>query len=247
MKVDPVMNDKMPELSFSLRDSTEEQVSIVIVNHNQAPYLNMLLQSIVLCSMNHNYEIVIVDNGSGKEDQEFLDSLPDDVKVIRNDKNLYWSKAANQGFKATNKDSKYVIFMHPDVVILNNSWVDVLATLSEEKKSGIVGARTGEFEISKQPISYVQEHCVLYTRECFNDLGGFPEILPQMGHSFIQTIKAAYRNYNPIALDPKTVTICHHYSAFNIPIEEWNVILQNAYNEIPKLIQQIQSKPFGNS
>src|SRR5271170_170917 len=104
-----------PEITLDLHDGSEEQVSIIVV-YNDRPdgksmsYLNICLQSIAVASYNNNYEIIVVDNGSGKESQDFLDDIKDEVKIVRNDRNLYWSAAANRGVAAADKNSKYFIF-----------------------------------------------------------------------------------------------------------------------------------------
>ena len=86
------------QLTIPLHDGTEEQVSIVVVHNDKPEYLNLCLQSIAVTSFNNNYELIVVDNNSGKESQAFLDEIEEDgVKVIRNDKNLFWSAAANKG------------------------------------------------------------------------------------------------------------------------------------------------------
>ena len=84
----------------------------------------------------------MVDNGSGKESQDFLDDIQGEVKVVRNEKNMYWSAACNKGVQAADKNSKYYIFLHCDVVVLNPAWMDLLINVSEAQHSGFVGIDT---------------------------------------------------------------------------------------------------------
>lgn len=84
----PLTGDR-PELVIPLNDSTNEVVSIIIVHKDRPALLNICLQSIAVTSFNNNYEIIVVDNGSGPESQAFLDEIEDEVKVIRNEKNIY--------------------------------------------------------------------------------------------------------------------------------------------------------------
>jgi GT2 family glycosyltransferase len=86
--------------------NVQDSVSIVIVHKDKPEYLNIALQSIAVNSINNNYEIVVVDNASGADTQTFLDDLEKDVKVVRSDKNLYFSAAANLGFRHADKNSK---------------------------------------------------------------------------------------------------------------------------------------------
>ena len=77
-----------PEMSIKMHDGSDEQVSIIIVHKDRPEYLNICLQSIAVTSINNNYEIIVVDNGSGQETQDFLDTIEKDgIKVIRRSKN----------------------------------------------------------------------------------------------------------------------------------------------------------------
>src|SRR5581483_4245255 len=140
----PLEGDR-PELTIPLHDGTEEQLSIVIIHNDKPEQLNILLQSIAVTSFNNNYEIIVVDNNSGKESQDFLSAVEEDgVKVIRNEKNLFWSAAANKGAAAVSKNSKYIMFMHHDVVVLNPAWIDLMINVSESQQSGMVGLELGQ-------------------------------------------------------------------------------------------------------
>src|SRR3954469_13852250 len=109
------------DLSFPITPNSDELVSIIIVHRDKPAYLNIALQSIAVTSLNNNYEIIIVDNGS--ETQDALDFLEDleqqDCKIVRVKENCWWAKAANMGAKAASKNSKYMIFLHHDIVVLN--------------------------------------------------------------------------------------------------------------------------------
>src|SRR3954465_10754410 len=92
------------ERSISLvQDGSEEQVSIIVVHKDRPEYLNICLQSIAVTSMNNNYELIVVDNNSGPESQDYLDAIKDDVKIVKCDRNYYWAIAANKGALAADK------------------------------------------------------------------------------------------------------------------------------------------------
>ena len=126
-----ILDTSRSDLTVSLKNYSDEQISIIVVHKDRPEYLNLLLQSICVTSFNSNYEIIVVDNGSEKESQQFLDEIEGTVKVIRNEKNLYWSAACNKGANASDKNSKYLIFMHCDIVITNPSWLDLLLNVAE--------------------------------------------------------------------------------------------------------------------
>ena len=139
----------------------------------------MCLQSITATSSNNNYELIVVDNNSGEESQAFLNAIEEDgVKVIRNSKNLYWSAAANKGAEAASRLSKYIVFLHHDVVVLNSAWLDLLTNVSESHQSGMVGLELGQYFMQNQKVDFVQEWCVLFSKQAWRDIGPWPETLP---------------------------------------------------------------------
>jgi len=138
-----------PELIINLNESVNEAISVIIVHKDRPEYLNICLQSIAVNSANNSYEIIVVDNNSGPTTQSFLQDIENDVKVVRNNKNLYWSAAINAGIKAANPNTKYFIFMHSDVVILNPSWMDLFVNVCESNNSGMVGLETSSYYIKR--------------------------------------------------------------------------------------------------
>lgn len=221
------------------RSNVEDSISIVIVNKDRPGMLNICLQSIAEMSTNNNYEIIVVDNNSGSETQSFLTDLERDIKVIKNERNLYFSTAANIGFNLADRNSKYIVFMHSDVVILNPAWLDLLVNVAEANKSGMVGLESGQYYIGNQKIEYVSEWCVMFKRECFEKIGKWPEQLPLIGNAFIATLKAQQEQFAPQIMKN---TIAHHYKVFNIDVNEYEKISEEALALLPKIVSQVQAR-----
>jgi GT2 family glycosyltransferase len=228
------------ELKIDLaKANIQDSVSIVIVHKDKPEYLNICLQSIAVNSINNNYEIIVVDNASGPETQIFLDDLEKDVKVVRNDKNLYFSAAANLGFRHANKNSKYVIFMHYDVVILNPAWIDLMINVAEANKSGFVGLESGQYMIGNQKVEFVQEWCLLTTRQCMEKINLFPEQLPLVGNAFIATLRAQQEGFKPQVMKNNLV---HHYKAFSVDVNTYEKLSEEALALLPKIVSQAQAR-----
>ncbi len=242
------LSGNRPELTINLHDNTDEQVSIVVVHKDRPEYLNICLQSIAVTSFNNNYELIVVDNGSGKESQSYLDNISSDVKIVRNERNLYWAIAANKGALAADKHSKYIIFLHCDVVITNPAWIDLLVNVAESQNSGMVGVELQSYFMQNQKVDFVQEYCVLFTRECWEAIGpwqaniksnGEFEGLPQIGTSFIMTMKAQIKGFTPqVMRNP----ILHHYRIFSLDINEYERLTEKAMIEIPRQLRNIQTQ-----
>lgn len=235
----PLEGDR-PELSINLHDGSEEQVSIIIVHRDRPEYLNICLQSIAVTSYNNNYEIIVIDNASGSDSQEYLDEIEKDgIKVIRNKENIYFGPAINKGVEAANKNSKYFIFMHCDVVVLNPAWLDLFINVSEAHNSGLVGIEMQSYFLQQQKVDFIQEWCMLMTRECWEDCGPFPPELPQIGSSFILTMKAQQAAYRPQVMRN---AVCHHYRVFSLDINLYEQLTEKAMVSIPQLLRAMQSK-----
>ncbi len=230
-----------PELIIdTVQDNSSEQVSIIIVHKDRPEYLNICLQSIHVMSNMNNFEIIVVDNGSGKDSQDFLDALEDEgIKVVRRKgENLWWSHAANEGVKVADINSKYFIFMHCDTVVLDFSWMDMLINLAEANESGLIGLSMGTYLIAKQKVDFIQEWCMLMTRQCWNDIGPWPEELPMVGHAFIMTLRAQIKGYKPQSMKNKPV---HHYKVFSMKPSEYTKMTEEARFMVGKLMAQTQA------
>jgi len=233
-----------PEINVPLHENSEEQVSIIVVHKDRPEYLNICLQSIAVASYNNNYELIVVDNGSDKNSQAFLDDIQNEVKLVRNEKNLYWSAACNKGVQKADKNSKYLIFMHCDVVILNPAWIDLLINVSESQNSGFVGIETQAYQMGNQKVEFLQEYVLLMTRDCWNDAGPWPEELPQIGPGFLLTLRAQQKGHKPqIMKNP----ICHHYKIFSLNINEYERLQEQAMSALPKLLSDVHSRPVTNT
>lgn len=234
------LEGERPELTVKLHENTDDHISIIVVHKDRPEYLNICLQSIAVTSFNNNYEIIVVDNASGKDSQEFLKDIETEVKVIRNDKNLFWSAACNLGVQAADKNSKYFLFLHCDVVVLNPAWIDLLVNVSEAQQSGFVGIDTQSYMMGNQKVDFLQEYVLLMTRDCWNDIGPWPEQLPQVGPSFIMTMKAQQQGHKPQIMKNQIV---HHYRIFSMDISEYERMTEQAMVTLPKLLTDIQAKP----
>jgi glycosyltransferase involved in cell wall biosynthesis len=232
------------EMTFDLNSQgSEERVSIIVIHKDRPEYLNITLQTIAVCSINNNFELVVVDNGSDQRTQTFLDQLEEDgVKVVRNNENVWWAKAANQGAKAASKDSKYLVFMHHDVTILNPAWLDLMINVSESNKSGLVGLSMRSYDINQQRYPFIDESCLLVSRECWKDAGPFAEELPQEGAPFIFTYKANRNGHAPQCIDQKVTPCAHHFRIFAMDFNEHERFAEKAQMMLPKLIGDIQGQ-----
>ena len=236
------LEGKKPTLSFNLHDGSDERISIVVVHKDKPEYLSMCLQSIAVTSVNSNVEIIVVDNNSEKKDSlDYLQGLEDQgIKVVRNNKNLYWSPAVNRGIEAASKGSKYFVLMHCDVVVLASGWLDFLINVSQGNQCGMVGVQLDSYEMQGQKIDFIEDWCVLITRECWNAVGPYNEELPVLGASFLFTMKAQSKQFNPQII--RNDGMVHHYKIMSMKYSDYERWSEKAQRDIPQFIRKLQSE-----
>ncbi len=113
--------------------------SIIIPVFNQIEYTLETIESIYR-ETEENFELILIDNGSDEKTAVPLQKLSDEkenVKVIRNDENLGFPKAINQGLRAAH--GKYVVIANNDIVV-TKGWLRKMIVHAESRPNiGIVG------------------------------------------------------------------------------------------------------------
>lgn len=111
--------------------------SIIIVNWKSIDLLKNCLSSIRNCTIN-NYEIIVVDNASGKNEQRELKTIKN-IKIICNSVNRGFAAANNQGFAISR--GNYILMLNPDTLLLNNAIDKMLYFLSEHENIHAAGPK----------------------------------------------------------------------------------------------------------
>jgi len=109
------------------------QVSIVIVNYNSGSFLKEAVRS-VMDQTDVTLEVIVVDNAS-RDDS--LDALPEQIKIIRNDKNLGFAKGCNLG--TAEARGQYVLFLNPDSRLHHGSLAKLVETLEQTPNAVVAG------------------------------------------------------------------------------------------------------------
>jgi len=113
-------------------------VSIVIVTWNSRRYIEKCLEC--LCKQLYtDYEIIVVDNASLDGTIEYLNQNHSHLTIIKNQKNLGFAKAGNQGIKAS--EGEFILMLNPDVFPEPNFLEELVKTLSHNSRYGAVGGK----------------------------------------------------------------------------------------------------------
>lgn len=123
-------------------------VSIVIVNYNSTDYLLKCLESIFRLTKEISFEVIIIDNASNEFDKKFLLSKYQGIRVIKNEQNIGFAKANNQGFNLAN--GKYTLFLNNDTILIENTIKNVFDFAEKYNNDVFVGCQLLNADYSKQ-------------------------------------------------------------------------------------------------
>jgi GT2 family glycosyltransferase len=98
--------------------SNEIKLSISIVNYNTTEFVLKLIESIKEYSNGIDYEILVFDNASSDSPERITNKF-NEVKLIKNDRNLFFTKADNQN--VIRSKGKYILSINPDTLVTANA------------------------------------------------------------------------------------------------------------------------------
>ena len=180
------------------------ECSIIIPVFNKADLTQQCITQLAQITEGVTYEVIVVDNASTDETSTFLSTLGGDVQIIRNDKNLGFAKACNQGAEIAK--GRNLVFLNNDT-IPQSGWLHALVSeVNSSSEVKIVGSKllfpdntiqhAGVVFSRKYVLPYhwarglpgdsllvnqrryfkaVTGACMLVDREAFEKVGGFDE------------------------------------------------------------------------
>lgn len=118
-------------------------ISVIIPNKDHTDDLELCLFSMTRKSTYRNYEILIVENNSEKEETfEYYKKLPDRYPKARV---LTWEKEFNysaiNNFAAKEAKGEYLLFLNNDVEILTPDWMEEMLQNCQQEDVAAVGAK----------------------------------------------------------------------------------------------------------
>lgn len=101
-------------------------LKIIVVNWNAGEQLRDCIISITKAKQKCLFlsEVIVVDNGSIDGSLIGIDVLGVPLSIVRNEKNLGFAAACNQGAKDATED--YLLFLNPDMVLFESSLIEPL-------------------------------------------------------------------------------------------------------------------------
>jgi len=127
-------------------------LSVIIVNFNTKELLVKCLDSIFNRDHDISFEVIVIDNGSTDSSVDFLTNYKplniNHFQLIKNQLNLGYAKANNQGIKAS--QGKYILLVNSDTIVKKNSLKSLVDFAESNKDAGVVGSRLINLDGSPQ-------------------------------------------------------------------------------------------------
>jgi len=115
------------------------KLSVIIVNYNVRYYLEQCLISLQKALQGIDAEVIVVDNHSRDDSVAYLSARFEQVRFIKRNHNLGFSRANNVGIRQS--QGEYVLLLNPDTVVGESTLRDSLAFMDEHQQAGGLGVR----------------------------------------------------------------------------------------------------------
>jgi GT2 family glycosyltransferase len=116
----------------------DSKISIIIPTRDKIDLLKRCIESIEQKSTFHNYEIIIVDNGS-VEPATLAYFAENTFQVLRDDSEFNFSRLNNLG--ARNANGNHLLFLNNDTEVISPDWLEAMLEHSQRAEVGAVGAK----------------------------------------------------------------------------------------------------------
>ena len=126
-----------------------KDVAVILVGLNANAFVKQCIETVEKADWSrHTCEIVYVDNGSKDGSVEMVRSCFPGVRVIANDSNLGYCKAANQGARIA--DARHFYFLNDDTIVYPDALPVVIDFLDSHPGIGVVGSRLLNLDLTDQ-------------------------------------------------------------------------------------------------
>jgi N-acetylglucosaminyl-diphospho-decaprenol L-rhamnosyltransferase len=143
-----------------------------VVNHNAGRYLARCLDSVQTSAGDIGLDVVVVDNASADGSPER--AAVQGATVIRNDRNLGFATAANQGIRSTT--APFMLLLNPDAEIVGGTLSALVKVARERHGAGALGLLVRNPDGSIQPSAR-----------------RVPRLLEALGHAFLGPVAPGNR------------------------------------------------------
>jgi len=115
-------------------DGQQPEVSILIINYNNAALTVLCLQALWAFTTGHSYEVVVLDNGSRDEDVAVLTAFPGRYRLVRTPVNRFFGEGNNLALEAAR--GRFVVFLNNDALV-TPGWLEPLLAVFERDPGAV--------------------------------------------------------------------------------------------------------------
>lgn len=120
----------------------QPKVSIIIPTRDGLDVLKPCIESLLKITDYNNYEIVVLDNGSCRQDTiNFLNKISKDARItiVRDEGEFNYSRINNKA--VVHATGEYVCLLNDDIEIIDSNWLKEMVSLASREGTGCVGAK----------------------------------------------------------------------------------------------------------
>jgi GT2 family glycosyltransferase len=205
-----------------------------VVTYNAPDYVRRCIES-VQSKTRTPYEMIVIDNASEAETRDYLRTVHG-IRLFLNDENRLWCAGCNQGMRAADPRSPYLLLLNSDIEVLRPDWLDVMVALMEsDPRVGIVGPHRVRQRYGPT-YGHIDGDCFMIRRSLIEAIGYFDEERWPWGGANVEFTIAAYAKgwiYKQVHADDRIVV--HHGRKSRTPE------LQRRLKKLPKANPQYRS------
>lgn len=116
--------------------SKKYNITVIIINYNSSLNTNRLINSLEKKIKKYINQIIIIDNNSVDVNNLITNNK---IQTIKNENNLGFAKAVNQGIKLSKNN--IILLINPDCYLENNSIIRSIIKINNNKNIGAIGGK----------------------------------------------------------------------------------------------------------
>jgi len=196
-----------------------DRVSVIIPVYNGAVFLNALVDSIITNTKHKDYEVIIVDDKSEKDDMakiyKKIEKL-DNFRIIYNKENLGFAKTNNVGFKYAT--GEFIYLLNSDTIV-KEGWLFEAVKMFRKSKLFFGNIKIGAIQskLILPPEGDVRDEDVVQTCGSVFNNEGWPVY--------------NYHKYLATSQEANTISIVHSFMGCGVLIKKSLIDEVNGFDE----------------
>lgn len=126
-------------MNLKNNNKAKYDLSIIIVSYNTCSLIVKCIESIYKFSENLTIQILVSDNASSDNTVETLENAFPEVSILKNSRNLGFAAANNRAINYSK--GRFVLFLNPDIIVVEPVFKKMIEFLETNEDAGIVGCK----------------------------------------------------------------------------------------------------------